>query len=132
MWHETCHNGYCFKGQWVSDTHVTGSWRHGGSSTWTAWSASVAPAIRPYTGTYMGSDHRGLRVHLSFHSGHVRAFTLDHNPVGDAAVHGGAFDVCHRTVCFKGHWESDYLVVGSWRYSNSHVWNPWEAYAYAT
>jgi len=31
-WHETCHNGMCIKGMWMSDTHVTGSWRQGGGA----------------------------------------------------------------------------------------------------
>lgn len=132
MWHETCHNGYCTRGSWTSDGHVSGAWRAGGSSTWTSWTASVAPAVHPYAGTYMGSDHTGLRVHLSYHSGYLRGFTLDHNRIGDAQVSNRSFSVCYPTICFKGHWETEYYVVGSWRHSNSTTWRAWEAYAYAT
>jgi hypothetical protein len=133
MWHERCNGGVCFKGAWVTDGHVAGFWKYGGDSSWTPWSATFTPPVTPYTGTYMGHDHTGLRVHLSYHSGHLRAFTLDHNLVGDAPVgHDRSFDVCHRVVCFKGHWEGEYTVVGSWRYVSGHEWHAWEAFAYAT
>ena len=130
-WHETCHNGVCTKGAWITDSHVSGFWRHASDSSWTAWDARTSPPVTPYPGTYMGNDHSGLRVHLSFHNGHVKNFNVDHNAVGDAAVSDGKFEVCHQSICFKGDWENDYTVVGSWRYSNSHHWRPWEAYAYA-
>ena len=39
MWHETCHGGYCTKGMWTSDTHVSGAWRHGGG-TWVHFTAN--------------------------------------------------------------------------------------------
>lgn len=132
MWHERCNNGVCFKGEWRTSTHVAGFWRYGGGQ-WVPWSASTTPPLMPYTGTYMGRDHTGLNVHLSYHGGYLRGFRLDHNVIGDAAVHHGSFDVCHRVICFKGHWESDYQVVGEWRYtSNPHEWHAWEAFAYAT
>jgi hypothetical protein len=132
MWHETCHNGMCTKGSWSTDGHATGFWRYGGG-TWVPWSASSTPQMTPYAGTYMGNDHTGLRVHLSYHSGHLRGFTLDHNLVGDAPVSHGSFETCHRVICIKGHWENEYYVVGSWRHvsGSSTAWHTWEAYAYA-
>ena len=131
MFHETCHNGYCFKGMWMTDTRVEGYWRHGGSHTWTPWSATVNQAVVPYAGPYLGRDHRTLRVHFSYHSGYVRSFSLDHNLLGDAPVSNGGFDVCFTSICVKGHWQDPYNVVGSWRYRNSSEWNPWEVNAYA-
>ncbi|MCW2843328.1 MAG: hypothetical protein JWN22_1244 [Nocardioides sp.] len=132
MWHETCHGGICTRGAWVTDGHVTGFWRYGGDPSWTAWSASSTPAMTPYGGTYMGTDHTGLRVHLSFNGGYVRGFSIDHNVVGDAPVTNGSFEVCHRVICYQGHWENEYYVVGSWRHASGGTWRPWEAYAYAT
>jgi hypothetical protein len=130
-WHETCHNGMCTKGMWSTDGHVTGSWRSGGG-TWTSFTASSSPRITPYSGTYLGSDHSGLSIHFSFGNGFLRGFRVDHNHVGDAAAGSGKFETCHQTICFKGHWETEYMVVGSWRHANSSQWRPFEAYAYAT
>jgi hypothetical protein len=131
MWHETCGGGYCFKGQWITDTHVQGFWRHGGSHEWTSWSASTMQ-IRPYVGSYMGSDHTGLRIHFTYSNGSLRAFTWDHNHIGDARVApDGSFNVCHPTFCFKGHWQSDYYVVGEWRHASQSTWHTWDANAYS-
>jgi hypothetical protein len=130
MWHETCHNGYCTKGQWTSDGHVSGSWRPGGG-TWTTWSASFNPPSHPYTGTYVGRDHRQLSVHLSYRPGTLVDFKLDHNVLGSAPVTLRHFDTCFQHVCIKGHWQTDHEVVGQWRYANSHEWIGWEAYAYS-
>src|SRR5690349_9298693 len=44
-WHETCHNGMCTKGMWVTDTHVTGFWRTA-NGHWTSFSAWYEPPIR--------------------------------------------------------------------------------------
>jgi hypothetical protein len=132
MWHETCANGWCSKGQWSEDGRVTGSWRHGSSSTWTPFTVMVENPIRPYQGTYMGHDHRGLGVHLSFNGSHVMDFTWDSNVIGSASVSGDAFQACHRNFCFKGHWQSAHEVVGSWWYQNAaHDTHPWEAWAYS-
>jgi hypothetical protein len=130
-WHERCADGYCFKGHWQTQTHVVGFWRHGGSHEWTSFSAYTT-AIQPYTGSYSGRDHTGLRIHFTYSHGHLRGFTWDHNLIGDAAVdHAGYFNVCHRSLCFKGHWQSDYYVVGEWRHVHDHTWRPWDANAYS-
>src|SRR5690349_16120223 len=39
-WHETCHNGWCFKGHWQSDTHVTGFWK-APQGHWVPWAADI-------------------------------------------------------------------------------------------
>jgi hypothetical protein len=129
MWHETCHNGMCTKGQWTSDGHVTGAWRHGGSHTWTTFTASFNPPAHPYAGTYAGRDHRQLSIRFSFSNNRLVDFTLDHNVHGSAAVTNRHFETCFRTICIKGHWQTQYDVVGSWRYVNSHEWNAWDAFA---
>jgi len=129
-WHETCHNGLCTKGRWVSDHHVKGSWRHGGGE-WVHFDARTAPPAKPYPGPYMGDDHGDRDVHLNFRDGQVRDLKLDGTNYGDAHVNHGKFDFCRHDRCFKGHWETDTMVVGSWRYSNSHDWHGWEAWAYA-
>lgn len=131
MWHETCHNGLCTKGAWLTDSHVQGSWRTGGG-TWVHFDARVAPPVVPYAGTYMGRDHSGLSIHLAYHGGRITTFKADHNEVGAGAVSGGRFEYCGNGICVKGHWESDYTVVGLWRFANSTHWRQWEAYAYAT
>lgn len=131
MWHETCGNGYCFKGQWVTDQHVQGFWRHGGSHEWTSFSAT-ATAVVPYVGSYLGRDHTGLRIHFGFRDGRLRAFSWDHNVIGDAVVaHDGSFSVCHPTLCFKGHWQDSYYVVGQWRHPHQSTWTNWTANAYS-
>jgi hypothetical protein len=131
-WHETCHGGFCTKGMWVTDTHVTGSWREGGG-TWTHFSAYAHPpmTIQPYTGSYMGRDHTGLKIHLSFSHGRINSFTLDHSNRGNIPVTNGKFETCLQSVCVKGHWQSEYEVVGSIRPVNSSHWVTWDAYAYA-
>lgn len=131
MWHETCHNGYCTKGQWTSDGTVAGFWRHGGSTSWTSWHASFNPPAPPYTGTYLGRDHAGNAIHLSYGNHRVTGFKIGSTVIGDASVQNRTFEVCHHQVCFKGHWQTDHYVVGSWRHVNSHAWTGWEAHAYA-
>ena len=131
MWHETCHNGYCTKGQWTSSSHVTGSWRHGGSHTWVPFTASFNPPPHPYAGHYAGRDHRNLSIQFSFSNNRLVNFTLDHNVLGSASVVNRHFETCFRTICIKGHWQTTHDVVGQWRYSNSHEWNGWEANAYS-
>jgi hypothetical protein len=42
-WPETCNAGSCFKGHWLDDDHVVGSWRQEGGH-WVAWEAR--PAFR--------------------------------------------------------------------------------------
>lgn len=129
-WHETCHNGMCTKGAWLTDSHVKGSWRTGGGH-WVHFDARTSPPVTPYIGPYMGSDHSGLKIHLGYHAGKVTNFTADHNNAGDANLHGNKFDFCGNGICAKGHWENDTTVVGLWRYSNSSHWRQWEAFAYA-
>jgi hypothetical protein len=130
-WHETCHNGLCTKGMWQTNGHVTGAWRHGGSHTWTTFTATSNAVDHPYTGTYMGRDHRNLSIRFSYSGGHLMHFTLDHNVIGSAPVTNRQFSACHGTICFQGRWQTAHQVVGSWRYTNSHEWNAWEAYAFA-
>ncbi|GAA4749270.1 hypothetical protein GCM10023350_37930 [Nocardioides endophyticus] len=129
-WHETCHGGFCTKGMWVTDNHITGSWREGGGS-WTHFSVYLEQPIKPYVGTYMGRDHSGLKVHLSFGSGKISAFTLDHSNRGNIPVTHGKFETCLPSICVKGHWQSEYEVVGSWRPANGSHWSTFDAYAYA-
>ena len=130
-WHETCHNGMCTKGTWVTDTHVSGYWRQSGGS-WVAFSAWVHPAFSPYQGSYMGHDATGLRVHFSYRGG-IHNLTLDHNNHGAVPVSpNGTFDVCLASICVKGQWQTDYEVSGSWRPKNGSHWTQWDAYAYAT
>ncbi|MBZ5738036.1 hypothetical protein [Nocardioides mangrovi] len=131
MWHETCHGGWCTKGQWVTDKHIQGFWRHGGSSHWTAFSVSTS-VITPYVGSYMGRDHSGLSVKFGYAHGSVNHVHIDHNLIGSGPVSGNAFHVCTHTVCFRGHWQSDYTVSGTWRYVNESHWRAFEAQAYAT
>lgn len=128
-WHETCHNGLCTKGMWVSDTHVTGSWRHGGG-TWVHFSAWLHPSITPYQGTYMGRDVTGLRVHFSYRHG-VHHFTLDHNDHGTIPVTNGRFETCLTSICVRGQWQTEFEVAGSWRPRGSTHWTQFDAYAYA-
>lgn len=132
-WHETCHGGYCTKGMWLTDTHVNGSWRLP-DGQWTHFSAYHQPAlqVRPYAGPYMGRDHTGLAVHLEFRNGMIHGFKLDHSVRGNVSVDGhGRFETCLPSICVKGHWQSEYEVVGSWRPVNGSHWVQWEAYAYA-
>ncbi|MFC6041463.1 hypothetical protein ACFP8W_06995 [Nocardioides hankookensis] len=129
-WHETCHNGFCTRGTWTTDTHVAGSWRTGGGH-WTHFSASVVPSLRPYAGPYMGRDHTGLAIHLTYGSSMIHGFKLDHSVRGNIAVHNAKFDTCLSSICVKGHWQSDYEVVGSWRPVHGSHWVSFEAYAYA-
>jgi hypothetical protein len=132
MWHETCHNGFCTKGQWTSDGHVTGAWRHGGQA-WTTFTVSYNPPAHPYTGSYMGRDHRaGKSIKFSFKNNHVVEFKLDGHVVGNAQVATRHFETCHGNVCFKGHWQSEHEVVGSWRQANGHDWIGWEAWAFSS
>lgn len=133
MWHETCHNGFCTKGSWTSDGHVTGYWRLGSSHTWVSWTAvhqvPAPPSI--YHGPYSGVDHHGTRIHLRF-DGHVRSFQIGHTSYGDASVnHTGHFAFCTHTVCVQGHFQDRTVVVGHWRHAGSHTWIPWDANAYA-
>ncbi len=130
-WHETCHNGYCFKGQWVSDSVVHGAWRHGSSQSWTAFTTHFQPTPPPYQGTYMGWDHHGTRIHLSYASHQVVGFRIGQTVIGNAHVSDRRFEVCHQHVCFKGHWQTDHEVVGSWRPATGSTWVGWEAYAYS-
>lgn len=133
-WHETCHNGMCTKGMWQSDTHVTGSWRSASGGSWVHFSATYKPstAIQPYGGTYLGRDHTGLRVHLTYRNGGIQGFSLDHSVRGNIAVHNARFETCLPSICVKGHWQSEYEVIGSWRPVNSSTWVTWDAYAYAS
>jgi hypothetical protein len=128
---ETCGGGYCIKGHWLTETHVQGYWKQGGSHEWKSFSASTA-SFRPYTGTYSGSDHTSLNIHFSYSGGFLRGFTWDHNHIGNAAVdHLGHFSVCHVNFCFKGHWQTEYYVVGEWRHLHEHTWHTWDANAYS-
>jgi opacity protein-like surface antigen len=129
-WHETCHNGMCTKGMWVTDTHVQGSWRHGGGA-WVHFSANYQPPVMPYVGPYMGDDHAGLSVRFAYRHGMIVGFELDHSNRGDISVSNGRFDTCLRSICVKGHWQSDYSVVGAWRAVGSNQWFQWEVHAYA-
>ena len=69
--------------------------------------------IQPYVGTYMGRDHTGLKVHLTFSHGRINNFTLDHSNRGSIPVTNGKFETCLQSICVKGHWQSEYEVVGS-------------------
>ena len=91
--------------------------------------ASFNPPAHPHAGTYVGRDHRQLGIRFSFSNNRLVDFTLDHNVLGSATVTNHHFDTCFRTICIKGHWQSTHDVVGSWRYSNSHEWNAWDAFA---
>jgi hypothetical protein len=128
---ETCGGGYCIKGRWLTETHLEGHWRRGGSHEWTSFTASTT-AFRPYAGTYAGNDHTSLSIRFSFSNGHLRAFTWDHNLIGDAPVdHVHHFNICHRNFCFKGHWQNEYSVVGEWRHLHETTWHTWDANAYS-
>ena len=129
-WHETCHGGFCTKGMWVTDNHIQGSWREGGGS-WVHFSVYREQPIQPYHGTYMGRDHSGLRIHLAFGNGRINAFTLDHSNRGNVPVTNAKFETCLPSICVKGHWQSEYEIVGSWRPSNGSHWSTFDAYAYA-
>jgi hypothetical protein len=130
-WHETCHGGFCTKGMWVSDKHIQGAWRPGGGS-WTPFSVYLEEPIQPYHGTYMGRDHSGLSIHLSFGSGRINNFKLDHSVRGNIPVTHAKFETCLPSICVKGHWQSPYAVVGSWRPVDGSHWTAFEAHAYAT
>ncbi|WP_395658989.1 hypothetical protein [Nocardioides sp.] len=130
MWHETCHNGYCTKGSWTSDGHVSGYWRHG-SGHWVHWTAGhQAPTA--YHGPYMGNDNHGTRIHFRFSGSHVTTFEVGHTSYGNFGVSGGRFSGCQHGICVQGHWQDDYTVAGSWRRHDSSHWIGWTAHAYAS
>ncbi|MEP9363150.1 hypothetical protein ABLE68_09315 [Nocardioides sp. CN2-186] len=134
MWHETCGGGYCFKGGWTTDNHVSGFWRHGGSHSWVSWTATYHPvtSFTPFGGSYMGRDHRQLSVHLTYRGGFITGFTWDSNHFsGNVRVTNGKFEHCYSNFCIKGTWEDETRVVGQWRYPNSTQWTGWEMQAYA-
>jgi hypothetical protein len=128
-WHETCHNNMCTKGVWVTDTHVTGSWRHG-NGHWVHFSAWLHPSVTPYQGSYMGRDHTGLSVRFSYRNG-IHNLTLDHNSHGSVTVTNGRFETCLATICVKGQWQTEYEVAGSWRPRSGTHWTQWDAHAFA-
>lgn len=41
MWHHTCHNSKCTKGQWMTDVHVVGTWNDPNSGHEVHWSAHL-------------------------------------------------------------------------------------------
>jgi hypothetical protein len=115
---------------WVTDTHVTGSWRHGGGS-WVHFSAWVHPAITPYQGSYMGRDRTGQSVHFSYRGG-IHSFTLNHQNHGSIPVTHGKFETCLPPPPVKGEWLTEYEVAGSWRPRNATHWTQFDARAYAS
>jgi hypothetical protein len=130
MWHETCHNGYCTKGQWQLDFHVVGYWRNPGGH-WTAFSASAPQP--PQQGDFMGRDHQGNFVHVSFNGTRVHDFTIEgYGDFPDAHVsHGAWHETCsHAGWCYRGRFQGPHTVVGEWRTRGS-VWHAWEAHAYS-
>ena len=130
MWHETCHNGYCTKGQWTAPGHVSGYWRHG-SGSWVHFTATFQQPSH-YVGPYMGRDSHDLRIHFWFGSGRVTAFSVDGVSYGDFAVSSGRFSGCQHGICVQGHSQDNYYVVGHWRPHSSSHWINWTANAYAT
>jgi hypothetical protein len=130
MWHETCHNGYCTKGQWQLDFHVVGYWRTPGGH-WTAFSANAPQP--PHQGDFMGRDHQGNFVHVSFHGSRVHDFTVEgYGDFPEAHVsHGAWHETCsHAGWCYRGRFQDAHTVVGEWRTRGS-VWHAWEARGYS-
>lgn len=130
MWHETCHNGFCTKGTWLTDKHIQGYWRQGGSHEWTAFAVSTN-TISPYIGSYSGLDHNGVRVHFGYADGRVHDVTIGHDVLGSTHVSANSFSGCTHHYCIKAHWQTDTLVSGSWRTADSSTWHVFEANAYA-
>ena len=129
-WHETCHGGYCTKGQWQLDFHVVGYWRTPGGH-WTAFSASAPQPS--HHGDYMGRDHHGRFVSGSFNGSMIHNFMvtgIGHFP--SAHVSGGAWhETCsHAGLCYRGRFQGTHTLVGEWRHRNG-TWVAWEANAFA-
>ena len=130
-WHETCHNGYCTKGTWQTDFYVVGYWR-GPTGSWTPFTASVPQP--PHRGSYMGTDHGGADIHLTYNGTHVHSFSVSGHLVFPTVqvTQGSWSEVCsHDGWCYRGHFQGANTVVGEWRTRGS-VWHAWEAYAYAS
>jgi hypothetical protein len=127
-WHETCHNGFCTKGQWTSDGVVRGAWRHGGGH-WTSFEVHYERSIAHHRGTYIGRDQhgKGVNVHLSAHN--AVTWTLDQVGTVTGTMHNNRVEACNHTMCFRGHWQHEHEIVGSWWHKNSphHVvaWDVW-------
>lgn len=131
QWDETCGGGYCSKGHWITETHVTGYWRVGGSHTWTSFDASTT-AFRPYVGTYMGRDHSGRSIHLSYANGILHAFTWNGQNLGSVHVDSTwHFSGSHNGTCFRGHWQTATYVVGEVRSCHVTHGTPFDANAYS-
>jgi hypothetical protein len=129
MWHETCHNGFCTKGQWLGDGHVRGAWRPGGGH-WTGFDVYYEQSIVHHRGNYLGDDHhdRDVRLHLATHG--AVTWTLDQVGTVTGSLRGNTVEACNTTICFRGHWQHDYEVVGSWWYRNSpHHTIAWDVWA---
>ncbi|CAN5406947.1 hypothetical protein BH09ACT12_BH09ACT12_38070 [soil metagenome] len=56
---------------------------------------------------------------------------LDHSVRGNIPVHNATFETCLPSICVKGHWQSEYEVIGSWRPVHGSHWVSFDAYAYA-
>lgn len=111
-WHETCHNGMCTKGMWVTDKHVTGYWRASGGH-WVSFSATLQQS-NPYKGTYMGSDIHHASISFTYGHGYLTSVVIAGGHFPNVPVTHGHFSTCHSGVCFQGHWQDDYEVVGHW------------------
>lgn len=132
QWHETCHNGWCFKGHWVSDTEVVGFWK-APQGHWVPWNAFVPMPRTNFQGNYSGFDHRSGSVRMTRHNDFVQHFTADRHTFPSVRVdsRGAWGETCSHSHCYSGHWQDDYHVVGYWwRKSDGHK-VAWEAHAYS-
>ena len=132
-WTEKCSNHYCFKGSWVRDTHVSGSWRAPGGH-WIPWTAEIPTQQTNFEGTYRGSDHRMPPNTVTFtrHNGYVMHFKVGNHTFDTVQVVNGAWpEKCSNHYCYRGHWQDNYHVAGYWKGPHSPHWIAWEAWAYA-
>lgn len=130
-WTETCSHGYCFKGSWVTSTHVSGFWKqsHG---HWNAWSAEIPVQRTNFEGSYRGADHHGTTVTFTRHNDHVMHFKINNHTFDSVKLHNGGWsDKCNNGYCYRGHWQDNYHVAGYWKGPHSSHWIAWEAWAIA-
>jgi hypothetical protein len=99
--------------------------------------AATAPAqatsVLPTHGSYTGNDHASRTIRFHFSGNQLSGFYVGSQLIGDhhtkhtAHVSGGMWhETCHGGWCTKGHWQTDFHVVGSWRNPQGH-WTPFSA-----
>lgn len=93
--------------------------------------AATAPAqarsVMPTHGAYTGKDHGNRTVTFHVSGNQLSGFHVGHRLIGGAHVSQGAWhETCHDGYCTKGHWQTDFHVVGYWRQGHD-SWVAFEA-----